>query len=383
MNSTESTRTNTGEVMGVYPFNLARDALDIKEELKKIFEEVLDSGEYILGDQLSLFEKEFADFVGVKYAVGVNSGTDALRIAALSLGLERGDRFVTTPNTYIATVMALSVMGLEPVLCDIELETYTMDPNQLEDILRKENGIKLCIPVHLYGHPARMDEITEVCRKYGVFVLEDACQAHGAKYKERKVGSIGDASAFSFYPTKNLGCLGDGGIIVTSSEEVYDKARMLRNYGQKEKHVHLTQGFNSRLDEIQAAFLRKKLPHLEEQNKKRRHIAWLYKKELHDLPLDLPYEADWAYHVYHLFVVRTEKRDELASYLRNSGIHTLIHYPTPIHLQPAYSFLNYRRGDFPNAEKAASQIISLPMYPSLKEDEVLRVCYSIRKFFAQ
>ncbi|MDW8002203.1 MAG: DegT/DnrJ/EryC1/StrS family aminotransferase [Deltaproteobacteria bacterium] len=369
--------------MGVYPFNLARDALDIKEELKKIFEEVLDSGEYILGDQLSLFEKEFADFVGVKYAVGVNSGTDALRIAALSLGLERGDRFVTTPNTYIATVMALSVMGLEPVLCDIELETYTMDPNQLEDILRKENGIKLCIPVHLYGHPARMDEITEVCRKYGVFVLEDACQAHGAKYKERKVGSIGDASAFSFYPTKNLGCLGDGGIIVTSSEEVYDKARMLRNYGQKEKHVHLTQGFNSRLDEIQAAFLRKKLPHLEEQNKKRRHIAWLYKKELHDLPLDLPYEADWAYHVYHLFVVRTEKRDELASYLRNSGIHTLIHYPTPIHLQPAYSFLNYRRGDFPNAEKAASQIISLPMYPSLKEDEVLRVCYSIRKFFAQ
>lgn len=369
--------------MGISTFNLRKDTLDIKEELKKAFEEVLDSGEYILGKELKLFEEEFASYIGAKYGVGVASGTDAIKIAALSLGLERGDKFVTTPNTYVATVMALSVMGLVPVFCDIDPETYTMDPNQLEDLLAKDPKIKLCIPVHLYGHPAKMDEITEICRKYNVSILEDACQAHGAYYKDKKIGSIGDASAFSFYPTKNLGCYGDGGIVLTSLEEVYEKALMLRNYGQKEKHVHILEGFNSRLDEMQAAFLRKKLPYLDSNNEKRRHIAWLYKKELSDLPLVLPHEAEWAYHVYHLFVIRLEKRDELMGYLRESGIHTLIHYPTPIHLQPAYRSLGYGPGDFPISEKISGQILSLPIYPSMKEDEVLRVSYAIRKFFTQ
>ncbi|MCX7857630.1 MAG: DegT/DnrJ/EryC1/StrS family aminotransferase [Deltaproteobacteria bacterium] len=369
--------------MQVKSFNLERDTVDLKEELRKAFEEVLYSGEYILGEQVKLFEEEFAHYVGVKHGVGVGSGTDALRIAALSLGLEKGDKFVTTPNTYVATVMSLSIMGFIPVFCDIELESYTMDPNQLEEILRKDSKIKLCIPVHLYGHPAKMDEIKEVCTKHEVLILEDACQAHGALYKGRKVGSIGDASAFSFYPTKNLGCYGDGGIILTSSKKVYDMALMLRNYGQREKHLHEIEGFNSRLDELQAAFLRKKLSYLDIHNEKRRHIAWLYKKELSDLPLLLPQEAEWAHHVYHLFVVRTERRDELLSYLRDQGIYTLIHYPLPIHLQPAYKSLGYAPGDFPKAEKVSSEILSLPMYPSLKEDEVLKVCYAIRKFFLQ
>jgi dTDP-4-amino-4,6-dideoxygalactose transaminase len=367
--------------MDVNTFNLKRDSTNVKEELKRVFEEVIESGEYILGEQVRLFEEEFASYVGVKYGVGVGSGTDALKIAALSLGLNPGDKFITVPNTYVATVMALSGVGLIPVFCDIDLKTFTIDPNQLEERLRKDREIKLCIPVHLYGHPARMDEIREICRNHNVLLLEDACQAHGALYKGKKVGSLGDASAFSFYPTKNLGCYGDGGMILTSSYEVYEKAKMLRNYGQKEKHVHEIEGFNSRLDELQAAFLRKKLSYLDRDNEKRRHIAWLYKKELDDVPISLPTEAEWAYHVYHLFVVRVQKRDELVKYLKDSGIHTLIHYPTPIHLQPAYKKLGYKMGDFPRAEKASSEILSLPIYPSLREDEVLKVCYAIRKFY--
>lgn len=362
-------------------FNLQRDSKDIKDELREAFFEVLDSGEFVLGEQVSLFEKEFSQYIGTKYGIGVASGTDAIRIAALALGLKKGDKFVTTPNTYIATSMSLSVLGCIPVFCDIEEETYNMDPELLEDILKRDGKIKLCIPVHLYGHPARFDEIKEICSRFGVLVLEDCAQAHGARYKDSRVGSLGDASAFSFYPTKNLGCFGDGGMVLTSSYEVYEKALMLRNYGQKEKHVHIIEGFNSRLDELQAAFLRKKLPLLDSQNEKRRHIAWLYKKELMDLPIVLPKEEDWAYHVYHLFVIRTERRDELMAYLRECGIHTLVHYPTPIHLQPAYSYLGYRKGDFPRAEKVSSEVLSLPIYPSLKEEEVYKVTYSIRKFF--
>lgn len=369
--------------MGLSTFNLQRDSIDIKEELKVAFEQVIDSGEYILGEQLRLFEEEFARYIGVRYAVGVGSGTDAIKIATLALGLQRGDKFITTPNTYVATVMALSVMGIVPVFCDIDPETYTMDPKQLREKLEKDPKIKLCIPVHLYGHPAKMDEIVEICKKYNVKVLEDACQAHGACCNGKKVGSLGDASAFSFYPTKNLGCYGDGGMVLTSKEEVFEKAMMLRNYGQKEKHLHLLEGFNSRLDEIQAAFLRKKLPHLDKNNEKRRHIAWLYKKELHDLPVLLPYEADWAYHVYHLFVVRVKERSQLMAYLRDSGIYTLIHYPTPIHLQPAYKNLGYSKGDFPVTEEVCEEILSLPIFPSMKEEEVLKVTYAIRKFYSQ
>ncbi len=367
--------------MNVKIFNLERDHEEIKEGLVKCFRDTLSKGEYILGKEVKAFEEAFAAYIGTKYAVGVNSGTDALKIGGLATGLQRGDKIVTTPNTYISTAMGLSVHGILPLFCDIELETYNMDPTKLEDVLKKEKGVKLCIPVHLYGQPCRMDEILEVCNKYDVKVLEDACQAHGARYKDKKVGTLGDAAAFSFYPTKNLGCYGDGGIIVTDSEGVYDKAMMLRAYGQTAKHVHAVEGFNSRLDEVQAAILRMKLGLLEQWNTKRRHFAWLYKRELEGTPLMLPDEQPWAYHVYHLFVVRAKQRDDLMRYLSERGVTTLIHYPTPIHLQQVYGYLGHKKGSFPNSEATAEEIISLPMYQSLKEDEVLYVSRCIREFY--
>ncbi|MCX5802864.1 MAG: DegT/DnrJ/EryC1/StrS family aminotransferase, partial [Proteobacteria bacterium] len=261
--------------------------------------------------------------------------------------------------------------------------TYNMDPESLESVLSKGKGIKLCIPVHLYGHPCRMDEILDICKRYNVTVMEDACQAHGTLYKEKKIGSFGDVSAFSFYPTKNLGCYGDGGIVLTDSDDINEKALMLRNYGQISKHVHTIEGFNSRLDEMQAAILRFKLEKLNHWNERRRHIASIYRRELEDTPLLLPLEAPWAYHVYHLYVVRVKKRDELMRYLSEQGVSTLIHYPMPIHMQKVYKHLGYKHGDFPNAEKVAKEIISLPMYPSLKEDEVLYICGRIRAFYGK
>jgi len=362
-------------------FNLERDHEEIKGEIVGRFEDVLSNGEYILGKEVKAFEEAFAAYIGVKYAIGVNSGTDALKIGGLSTGLQRGDKIITTPNTYISTAMGLSIHGIEPLFCDIELDTYNMDPQQLEDLLKKEKGVKLCIPVHLYGQPCRMDEIRDICIRYGVGVLEDACQAHGSRYKGDMVGTLGDVAAFSFYPTKNLGCYGDGGIIATDSEKIYNKAIMLRAYGQEAKHVHAIEGFNSRLDEVQAAILRLKLDLLDRWNTKRRHFAWLYKRDLVDTPLVLPDEAPWAHHVYHLFVVRAEKRDELMEYLKEKGISTLIHYPTPIHLQQVYEHLGHKKGAFPNSETAAEEIISLPMYPSLKEDEVLYVSKCIREYY--
>jgi dTDP-4-amino-4,6-dideoxygalactose transaminase len=367
--------------MIVKMFNLERDHEDIKKDLLRIFEDVLSDGEFIQGKEVKALEESFASYIGVKYAIGVGNGTDAIRIGGLALGLKAGDKFVTTPNTYVASAMALSMQGLVPLFCDIELETYNMDPEKLEDLLKREKDIKLCIPVHLYGHPCRMDEIMRVCKTHGVKVMEDACQAHGALYKEKKVGSFGDVAAFSFYPTKNLGCYGDGGIVVTDSEEIYRRAMMLRNYGQTDKHVHAIEGFNSRLDEVQAAFLKYKLKQLDYWNEKRRHNAWLYRKELENSPLILPTEASWARHVYHLYVVRSKERDSLRQYLSDNGVMTLIHYPTPIHLQGAYSSLGFKEGSFTNAEQVAREIISLPMYPTLKQDEIIHVCKCIRGFY--
>ena len=368
--------------MIVKMFDVESDHKDIKEELLIIMKKILSSGEYILGKEVKAFEEAFAAYIGVKYAIGVGSGNDAIKIGGLSLGLKSGDKFVTVPNTYIATTMALSNHGLVPLFCDIEAETYNMDPEQLENLLKTEKDIKLCIPVHLYGHPARMDEIMDVCSRYGVKVLEDACQAHGALYKDKKVGTFGDVSTFSFFPTKNLGCYGDGGIIVTDSEDTYTKAMMLRAYGQAEKkHVHVVEGFNSRLDTIQAALLKRKLEQLDHWNNRRRHTAWLYKKELSDTPLILPDEATWAFHVYHLYVVSLKERDDLMQYLAEHDVSTLIHYPTPIHLQEAYKHLGYKTGDFPVAEQVVKEIVSLPIYPSLTQDGVMYVSKCIREFY--
>ena len=367
--------------MNVGIFNLERDHQDIKGDLLRTFEEVLTGGQFILGKNVKDLEEAFARYIGVRFAIGVGNGTDAVRIGGMALGLKAGDKLVTTPNTYIATAMALSMQGVAPLFCDIEEETFNMDPESLEQVLKKHPGVKVCIPVHLYGHPARMDEITDICDRHGVAVMEDACQAHGARYKGRKAGSLGRAATFSFFPTKNLGCYGDGGIVVTDSEEVYDAARKLRDYGQETKHVHITEGFNSRLDEVQAAMLKVKLPLLDEWNEKRRSLASLYCAGLAGTPVILPIEAPYAHHVYHLFVIRSGERAELMKYLANRGVTTLIHYPIPIHLQEVYRGLGLDKGSFPKAEKAAAEVISLPLYPSLDEEEVRYVCNGIREFY--
>jgi dTDP-4-amino-4,6-dideoxygalactose transaminase len=365
-------------------FDLHRQYEELKGNLAAAFDRVCASGEFILGKEVAAFEEAFARYVGVHFCAGVGSGTDSVRIGGLALGLKPGDRIVTTPNTYVATVMALSVHGVVPVFCDIDPETYNMDPRALEGVLAREKGVKLCIPVHLYGHPCQMDEIMEVCARNGVAVMEDACQSHGALYKGRKVGTFGAASAFSFYPTKNFGAYGDAGGLVTAERAVYDRMCSLRNYGQKEKHNHEMDGFNSRLDELQAAILSVKLPGLDADNDKRRHLADIYRWDLEgETPMVLPSEKPWARHVYHLFVVRAPEREDLSSFLKSRGIGSLVHYPLPIHLQEAYRHLGYKKGAFPEAEKAASEILSLPLYPSLKEEEVVEVCAAIKAFYAR
>ncbi len=369
--------------MEVKIFDLTREYNAFAPELMDIFKRVGSSGEFIAGREVARFEEAFAAYIGARHSVGVASGTDAIRVAGLALGLKRGDRIVTTPNTYIATVMALSPYGVMPLFCDIDPETHAMDPGSLEHVLKNERRVRLCIPVHLYGHPCDMDEVVSICDKYDVPILEDACQAHGARYKGRKTGTFGKAAAFSFYPTKNLGCYGDGGAIVTNDEETYRTAYALHIYGQKERHVHVIEGVNSRLDEIQAAILALKLGKLDEWNEERRRLAGLYHRELEGTPLRLPVEKPWAYHVYHLYVVRTGERDDLMRYLKERGVTTLIHYPTPIHLQQAYRSLGHKEGDFPESERAAKEILSLPMYPGLTEEEVTYTCACIKEFYGQ
>ncbi len=365
-------------------FDLQREYDELKAPLAEIFDRVCRNGEFIMGKELAAFEDAFARYTGVHFAAGVGSGTDALRIGGLALGLKAGDKVVTTPNTYVATVMALSMHGIVPVFCDIDPETYTMDPHALEKVLKSEKGVKACIPVHLYGHPCRMDEIIDVCGRFGVTIFEDACQSHGALYKGRKVGTFGLAAAFSFYPTKNLGAYGDAGGLVTADRAVYDAICRLRNYGQAEKHQHIVEGFNSRLDELQAAVLSLKLGRLDAGNEKRRHLADIYRWDLEDeTPVVLPVEKPWAHHVYHLYVIRTPNRDALSQALRGRGIGTLVHYPTPVHLQPAYKHLGHKKGDFPVAEKAASEILSLPLYPTLTEEEAVSVAAAVKAFYAQ
>lgn len=367
--------------MNIKIFDIERDHADIKTDLIAAFEKVLSKGEYILSGEVKALEEEFAAYAGTRHAVGVASGTDAIKIGGLALGLNAGDKFVTTPNTYIATAMALSEHGLIPRFCDIEADTYNMDPAALEDLLKKESDIRLCVPVHLYGQTCRFDEIRQVCGRYGVKILEDACQAHGSRCNGKNAGTLGDAAAFSFYPTKNLGCYGDGGMIVTDDEGVFKKMLMLRNHGQSDRHVHDIHGFVSRLDEMQAALLRVKLPHLDDWNGRRRHNASLYDKGLEGLPVKRPVEATFAHHVYHLYVIEADRRDELRQFLGERGIVNLVHYPTPIHLQKVYGYLGYREGSFPRAEEASRRIISLPLYPSLREDEISFVCQTIGEFF--
>jgi len=379
------------------PFlDLISPHLELEDELITVFRNALRSGRFIGGDMVGDFEKDFAEYCNTKYCIGVGSGTDALRFALIAGGVKKGDTVLTVPNTFIATTEAISQAGAIPAFVDIDPKTYNMDPNKLEDYLKTRltpNASSLTpqpkavIPVHLYGQPADMDSILKLAEKYNLIVIEDACQAHGAEYfsqrekQWRKAGSMGKATAFSFYPGKNLGACGEGGAVTTNDDKVAQKVRMLRDHGQTRKYLHEMEGYNGRLDAIQAGILKSKLKKLPEWSEKRLENACRYNELLKKVDgIRIPYDPEWTRPVYHLYVIRTQNRDELQKYLTDNHIATGLHYPVPLHLQAAYSGLGYKKGDFPVTEKVASEILSLPMYPGITESQQKFVVEKIKEW---
>ena len=381
--------------------------LDLKAQYKQIEHEVVPmvkeamaSGAFIGGPQVAGFEEEFAEFCSSKFCIGVGSGTDALRFALMAAGIGPGDEVITVPNTFIATTEAISQVGATPVFVDVDKYTYTMDPQKLQEFFQQKcsldqstnkpinqltkRPVRAIIPVHLYGQPADMDPILEIANAHNLIVIEDACQAHGALYKDKKAGSMGAAGCFSFYPGKNLGAFGEAGAVVTRDETVARRIRMLRDHGQEQKYFHSIEGFNGRLDAIQAGVLRIKLQRLQSWNQARQQHAVDYNELLDGITdLTLPEEANYAASVYHLYVILADNRDELQKFLQDKGIYTGLHYPQPLHLQKAYAHLGYKKGDFPVAEKAAEQLLSIPMYPELAKPQIEYVAESIKEFLAK
>ncbi|MFL7839873.1 MAG: DegT/DnrJ/EryC1/StrS family aminotransferase [Candidatus Promineifilaceae bacterium] len=343
----------------------------LASEIDEAMAAVIHNSAFILGSEVSRFEEAFAAYCETSYAIGVDSGTSALELTLRAFGIGPGDEVITAANTFIATALAISYTGATPVLVDIDPQTYNMDPNELPEAIT--SNTKAIIPVHLYGQPSDMDPILAIASQYGLKVIEDACQAHGATYKGERVGSLGDAAAFSFYPAKNLGAFGDAGIVVTNDVKVAETIRMLRNVGQNRKYHHDVKGFNHRLDSLQAAVLRVKLAYLDEWNAVRRQLADQYTQLFAGSQIVAPFTADFAEHVFHLYVVQVEDREGLRDYLADMQIYTGVHYPIPIHLQPAYWELGYRRGKFPIAEQCADKIVSLPMYAELTPEIVTHV----------
>lgn len=346
----------------------------IKEEIDEAIQSVLNSTSFIMGEELMKFEEEFAQFCEVKHAIGVANGSDALILALIACGIGEKDEVITVPHTFIATTEAITHVGGKIVFVDIDPKTYNIDVSKIEEKVTKRT--KAIIPVHLYGQPADMEPIMELAKKYNLKIIEDAAQAHGAEYKREKVGSIGDVGCFSFYPGKNLGAYGDAGMVTTDNEEIAKKLKLLRNHGRiTKKYEHDIEGYSSRLDNLQAAILRVKLRYLNKWNENRRKNAKKYNELLNNVGgIITPYETEYAKHVYHLYVIRTEKgRDELREELKSKGIATGIHYPIPLHLQPAYNYLGYKKGDFPVTEKASQEILSLPMFVELTVEHIKEI----------
>jgi dTDP-4-amino-4,6-dideoxygalactose transaminase len=358
----------------------------VDKEMKESVLEVIDSGQYILGNHCRNFEKEFAQFIGVKHAVLTSSGTSAIFLCLKALEVGSGDGILVPSLTAFPTVEPVFHVGAQPIFIDID-ETFTMDPRQIEEILKRGSQIpgirkmRGILPVHLYGHPANMDSILDIAKRYGLFVLEDCCQAHGARYQGKRVGSMGIAGCFSFYPSKNLTVFGDGGILVTDDEDLAKQCRMYRDHGRKEKYEHELVGYNLRFNEIQAAVGRLQLRRLDGFNESRRQIARWYGDGLKGLPVITPKVQDWAEPVFHLYVIQTSKRDPLATYLKEKGIQTGIHYPIPNHQQPAVRNAMGPQPKLERTEEAAKNILSLPMYPELDKEKVDFVCSAIREFF--
>jgi dTDP-4-amino-4,6-dideoxygalactose transaminase len=355
----------------IFPIDLKAQTLSIQPEIDSALARVLASGQFILGAEVEAFEREFAETCGVAHAIGVDSGTSAIQLSLLACGVGAGDEVITVSNTAVATVAAIELTGARPVLVDVHPQTLTIDPSKLESALTPRT--RAVVPVHLFGCPADLNPILDFARAHGLFVVEDCAQAHGAKYHGKPVGGWGHLSAFSFYPTKNLGACGDGGAVLTNDLALAERVKLLRQYGWDGNRISQQKGMNARLDEMQAAILRVKLCHLEQWNDRRRELVALYKSLLADV-LTLPIEPPETRHVYHQFVVRHPQRDKLRSYLLEHGVHTQIHYPVPIHLQPAYRELV---AHLPVTESAADQILSLPLYPELRNEDVERVCQTI------
>jgi dTDP-4-amino-4,6-dideoxygalactose transaminase len=355
----------------------------LKPQMLAIFDRTIDGSHLILGPELDAFEQEFAGFCGAKHCIGVGNGLEALKIILLSLGIGAGDEVIVPAHTFIATWLAVSDVGATPIGVDIDLGTYNIDPALIEAAITPRT--KAIMPVHLYGRLADMEPIAAIAQKHNLFVIEDAAQAHGASGNDgKKAGSFGDAAAFSFYPTKNLGALGDGGAIVTNDDTLAKKSKLFRNYGSTKKYYHEIAGFNSRLDEIQAAILRLKLSGLDEQNERRVALVKNYFTGLCDLPgIDLPSQIDIEKSVWHLFVIRTQDRASLMTHLGAQGVSSLIHYPVPPHLQPAYEALGRESESFPRAEQAAHEVLSLPLWPAMGADQQQQVIDAIRDWHAQ
>lgn len=353
----------------------------IKDDVDTAVLDVMQRCDFVLGQDVKDFEKEFASFCQADYAVGVDSGYSALELIMRAYNIGPGDEVITAANTFIATVLAITNTGANPVLVDIDPDTYNLDPAKLEAAITP--ATRAIMPVHLYGQTADMDTILKIARQFGLLVIEDAAQAHGARYKNRRAGSLGDAAAFSFYPGKNLGAYGDGGAVVTNDADLAERVHMLRDLGMRVKYHHEIKGFNHRLDTMQAAVLRVKLRHIDDWNVARRLVARQYDEQLADLPLLTPFSPNWAEHIYHLYVIRTQNRDALQRHLMEAGIASGLHYPIPIHLQLAYQELGYHEGDFSITEQYAKEILSLPMYPELEPEAVDYVVNTIKTFFEE
>lgn len=359
--------------------DLKKQYSNLKNEIDTAIEKVLQDAHFIMGEEVRLFEKEFAAYTGAPYCISVNSGTDSLILGLQALGIKEGDEVLVPVNTFVATAFAVSATGATPVFVDIDPTTYLINQDKIETKITSKT--KAIIPVHLYGQAVPMDNILALAKKYSLFIVEDACQAHGAHFNGKRVGTFGDIGCFSFYPGKNLGAYGDGGAIVTSQPEIAEKISLLRQYGEKKKYVHTIYGTNSRLDTIQAAILRVKLRYLDVWNKLRLQHAQQYDEKLaiSSLLSQKPNLAVEGSHVYHLYVIRTKKREQLQQYLFQHGISTGIHYPTPLHLQEAYKGFNHQKGDFPHAEKAAEEILSLPLFPELTSQEITDIASILKK----
>ncbi|WP_340148665.1 DegT/DnrJ/EryC1/StrS family aminotransferase [uncultured Sneathiella sp.] len=346
--------------------------LELKDEIDEAVARVCASGWFILGEEVEKFEENYAAYCEANYCAGVGNGLDALHLALRAMSVGPGDEVIVASNTYIATWLAVTQCGAKPIIVEPDEQTYNLDPNKIEAAITPNT--KVILPTHLYGQPADMDPIIAIARKHGLYVLEDAAQSHGARYREKKVGAHGDAVAWSFYPGKNLGAFGDGGAVTTDNAELFNKVKILRNYGSGQKYVNEVKGYNSRLDPIHAAVLDVKLKYLDEWNDRRSKVAAYYSKHLQNSDWRLPFAPNWAKPVWHQYIVRTSQREATMSALQEQGVATFIHYPIPPHLQDAYSELNYGVGDFPIAEAMAKEVMSIPIGPHITEEEVKYVC---------